>query len=285
VRIKGLLPVRGRSARRLALASTGLALVAGALPVAAGVAPFTTAVAHADDVMASQNLLRDGWDSSEPGLSPATVKTFSSAPRWNASVDGSVYAQPLVLGSTVIVATENDWVYGLNAGTGAVTWATHLGSPYALSSDPTYKTCTDLVPNIGVTGTPAYDSTTGDIYFFANVLNGSSPEYYMVQMDPSNGNVIGKTPITGHPSNDSHVSFSAKYNMERPGVLVMGGAVYGAFASHCDRKPYDGYVARVDISSHTATLWSDESGVTYDQAGKQWTVTFVDNKATTIKPN
>jgi outer membrane protein assembly factor BamB len=268
VHIRGLFRVHQRRARRLALASTGLALVAGLLPVVDGIASFTTAVARADDVTASQNLLRNGWDSSEPGLSPATVKTFSSAPRWNATVDGEVYAQPLVLGSTVIVATEADHVYGLNAGTGAVLWDTKLGDAYPLASDPTFTGCTDLVPNIGVTGTPAYDATTGDIYFFANIMTGGKPEYYMVRMDLS-GNVISKTPITGSPSNDSHVTFSAKYNMERPGVMIMGGAVYGAFASHCDHKPYDGYVARVDISTSTpkVTLWSDESGVTYDEAG------------------
>ncbi len=259
--------IRQHFAQRLALAATGLALVVGVLPIVNGVVPGTTGLALADDVTASQNVLRNGWDSGEPNLSPATVKTFSSAPRWTANVAGSVYAQPLVVGSTVIVASETDQVYGLNAGTGAYEWHTSLGSPFVIGSDPTLKTCTDLTPDIGVTGTPAYDSTTGDIYFFANIITSGAPQYYMVQMDPATGSVIHKTLITGHPSNDSHVSFSAKYNMERPGVLVMGGAVYGAFASHCDHKPYDGYVTRVDISNHTATLWSDESGVTYDEAG------------------
>jgi hypothetical protein len=267
VRIWGQSRIRHQSAWRLGLAATGLALVAGVLPAVSGIVPGATGVALADDITASQNLLRNGWDNTEPGLSPATVKTFSGAPRWNFAVDGAVYAQPLVLGSTVIVATESDWVYGINAGTGAQLWATRLGSAYPIASDPTFKGCTDLVPNIGVTGTPAYDSNTGDIFFFANIMNGSSPEYYMVQMNPTTGAVIKKAPITGHPSNDSHVTFSAKYNMERPGVLIMNGSVYGAFASHCDTKPYDGYVARVSIATSGFSLWSDESGVTYDEAG------------------
>lgn len=269
MRLWGNFRVRHHLVRRLGLATTGLALVVGLLPVVDGVVTGTTTAALADDVTASQNLLRDGWDSSEPNLSPSTVQTFSPAPQWNFTVDGDVYAQPLVLGSTVIVATESDWVYGLNAGTGAQLWATRLGSAYPIASDPTFKGCTDLVPNIGVTGTPAYDSTTGDIYMFANIMNGTNPEYYMVQMDPTNGSIVHETPVTGHPTNDSHVTFSAKYNMERPGVLILDGSVYGAFASHCDTKPYDGYVARVDDSGNptSAALWSDESGVSYDQAG------------------
>jgi hypothetical protein len=264
---------RLHSARRLALATTGLAVVAGLLPLVDGVVLGRTAVAHADDVTASLNLLRNGWDPGEPNLSPAMVKTFSSAPRWTGTVDGSVYAQPLVLGSTVIVATENDWVYGLNAGTGAQLWATRLGSPFPIGSDPIFTGCNDLVPNIGVTGTPAYDSVTAHIFMFANIMTNNAPAYYMVEMDPANGSVVSKTPIGGNASNDPHITFSARFNMERPGVLVLGGAVYGAFASHCDvsqrnhQPRYDGYVARVDISTHQATLWSDQSDVTYYGGG------------------
>ncbi len=269
MRIRGAFRIRHHSARRLGLAATGLVLVAGVLPVVGGVVAGTTGVALADDVMASQNALRNGWDNAEPNLSPTTVKTFSSAPVWNAAVQGSVYAQPLVLGSTVIVATENDWVYGLDAGTGAIKWQQQLGSPYPISTVSTFTKCTDLVPNIGITGTPAYDSTTGHIFFFANIMTSGAPQYYLVEMDPTSGTVISKTLISGHPSNDSSITFSAKYNMERPGVLIDGGAVYAAFASHCDFKPYAGYVVRVNISAapHTATLWTDESGVTNNQAG------------------
>ena len=36
----------------------------------------------------------------------------------------------LVIGSTVIVVTETDWVYGLNSTTGAVNWSISLGTPW-----------------------------------------------------------------------------------------------------------------------------------------------------------
>src|SRR5438552_1285334 len=107
----------GFSRRRLT-AAAGLALLVGVLPAVSGALPGTpAATAHADDVTASQNLLRNGWDSSEPSMGPSVVPTFVQ--RFNAAVAGSVYAQPLVVGSAVIVATENDQVYGLDAGTGA----------------------------------------------------------------------------------------------------------------------------------------------------------------------
>jgi hypothetical protein len=259
VRIWGNLRIRHHAARRVGLAATGLALVAGVLPVVGG-------AALADDTTASLNQLRNGWDNQESAISPATVPTFNPAGRWNASVQGAVYAQPLVVGSTVIVATEDDWVYGLDAGTGAVKWSKSLGNPFPITHDSKFNGCKDLVPNIGVTGTPAYDSNTGHIFFFANIMTNNNPAYFMVEMDLS-GNVIHETQISGPPSNDSSIAFSARFNMERPGVLVQGGGVYGAFASHCDFKPYSGYVVRVDISSHATALWTDEASPTNNQAG------------------
>ncbi|HEY1344997.1 MAG TPA: choice-of-anchor D domain-containing protein, partial [Streptosporangiaceae bacterium] len=186
------------------------------------------------------------------------------------TVAGQVYAQPIVVGSTVVVATENDWVYGLDAATGAVNWSTHFGTAWniAKSSVPKLAKCGDLTPNVGATGTPVYDPGSGHVYFFANALNGNgNPRFYLFGIDPSNGNVSTKILIWGHPSNDSHLTFSPQYQGQRTGALLLGGWVYGAFASHCDKQPYAGYVAGVNLSSGAFTLWTDESGVTYNEAG------------------
>jgi hypothetical protein len=248
---------------------TGLTLTLGALPALTGAAPGTTAItARADDVTASQDVMRDGWDSSEPNMGPSVVPTFTQL--FATTVAGQVYAQPIVVGSTVVVATENDWVYGLDAATGAVNWSTHFGTAWniAKSSVPKLAKCGDLTPNVGATGTPVYDPGSGHVYFFANALNGNgNPRFYLFGIDPSNGNVSTKILIWGHPSNDSHLTFSPQYQGQRTGALLLGGSVYGAFASHCDKQPYAGYVAGVNLSTGAFTLWTDESGVTYNEAG------------------
>jgi hypothetical protein len=107
------------------------------------------------------------------------------------------------------------------------------------------------------------------VYFFANITTGSNtPKYYLVELDPSNGNVVRKTLISGHPSNDSALTFSAAYEMERPGVLILNGWAYGGFASHCDHQPYVGYIAGVNLSNPAqTTLWTDESKTTGDVGG------------------
>jgi hypothetical protein len=278
-----------RSGRRLLLALAGLALTLGTLPMVAGATPGTrvaraqaaevaraSTTAYADDVTASSDNLRTGWDQSETAMGPSVVPGFSTL--FDAKVSGQVYAQPLVVpvassgssSSTVVVATEADYVYGLDPATGHINWTNHLGNAFVIgkSSDPKLAKCGDLTPNIGITGTPTFNSGNNHVYFFANITSGSnSPSYYLVELDPSTGSVVHKTLISGHPSNDSAISFNAAYQMERPGVLLLNGWAYGAFASHCDHQPYVGYIAGVNLSSGTPTLWTDESKTSGNMAG------------------
>src|SRR5215831_8355322 len=255
--------------RPLVMAVTGLALALGALPAVTGAAPgAATVIARADDSTASQNVMRNGWDPNETAMGPSVVPSFTQL--FATTVSGQVYAQPLVIGSTVFVATENDWIYGLDAATGAVKWSTQLGKPWVItkSSVPKLAKCGDLVPNIGVTGTPVYNPDNGNVYFFANRLNAfGNPRFYLYGVNPADGSIVSKVLIWGYPSNDSHITFDARYEGQRTGALLLGGSVYGAFASHCDKQPYSGYVAGVNVSTNKFTLWSDESGVTYNQAG------------------
>ena len=47
----------------------------------------------------------------------------------------------------------------------------------------------------------------------------------------------------------------------------MNGWVYAAFASYCDRTPYEGYVAGVSTTTRALTLWTDEAGLTDSEGG------------------
>lgn len=180
--------------------------------------PGTAAIsARADDVTASQDLMRNGWDSGEPNMGPSVVPTFTQL--FDTPVSGQVYAQPLVVGSTVVVATENDWIYGLDAATGAVNWSTHIGIAWNITKSPVPKlaNCGDLAPMVGVTGTPVYDPTSRHVYFFANALNANgNPRFYLFGIDPTNGNVTAKVLIWGHPSNDANLTFDPSTRASGP---------------------------------------------------------------------
>jgi Abnormal spindle-like microcephaly-assoc'd, ASPM-SPD-2-Hydin/PQQ-like domain len=233
------------------------AIMLAVLSIASG--GLTTA--RADEVTVSQDNLRTGWDPSESALTPAAVGS-SFGELFSTAVNGQVYAQPLVVGSTVIVTTENDWVYGLDATTGAVNWSVSLGTPWNIGS-----ICTDLNPNIGVTGSPVFDPATGSVYLVAATVANSVPAYSLFGINAQTGAITEKVPVSGRPTNDSSITFNAAQQWERPGLLLMNGSVYAAFGSHCDGPPYDGFVLGVNVSTKASTLWSDETGVTDNKAG------------------
>ncbi len=252
--------------RRLCSAVMSLAITLGAVPaITALLAVTTTAAARADDVTASQDNLRTGWDLAEPGLSPAVLRSGRFGRVFARHVRGQVYAQPLVVGPTLIVATERDWVYGLNAVTGRVEWSDHLGRPWPAAETK----CTDLTPTVGITSTPVYDPQTGAVYLVAEIAKRAptKPVFSLFGIGATTGRITERVPIGGRPFNDSQLRFDAFDQWQRPGLLLLGGRVYAGFASHCDIQPYAGFLAGVDVATRAVRLWTDEAGLTDEQAG------------------
>jgi outer membrane protein assembly factor BamB len=246
-----------------AVFAAGLTAVTGSAAATASSAPARTGP-PGDEVTISQNDLRTGWDPNEPALTPAAVEGGSFGQIFSTAVNGSVYGQPLVVGSTLIATTENNWVYGLDAATGAVLWKTFLGTPYHI----TY--CQDLVPNIGITSTPVYDPSSGRVYVLA-LVHKTSWKWRLFGINVSTGAISYQRRLDGHPANDQNLTLSALNQGQRSGLLLMNGWVYASFASHCDFRSYTGYVAGFNVGSTTSTakttLWTDEADVSYVKGG------------------
>jgi PQQ-like domain len=128
-------------------------LIAALLPAvssvtAAGGAVVARGAVAVDDTTTSQDNLRTGWDPPEPELTPANVSgqtpNYTFGQVFRTTVTGQVYAQPLVVGSTVIVATEQDYVYSLNARTGAVVFKAFLGGRPSNDKDITFNAADQL---------------------------------------------------------------------------------------------------------------------------------------------
>ena len=240
-----------------------VALVAGMTTGAVGLAH----IAKGDEPTISADRQRDGWDPGEPALSPAVVGGGTFGQLFSTAVNGQVYAQPLVAGGSVIVATENDWVYSLNAETGAVNWSLSLGSPWPA----TVVGCLDEVtPNVGVTSTPVYDPATGTVYVAAvvnNAANAYAPGTDLFAVSAASGTVEWKVRMRGAAVNDPARPFDPLTERQRAGLLFLGGTVYLGFASYCDYRPYVGLIAGVNTATRALTMWTDESGATDSQAG------------------
>ena len=100
---------------------------------------------------------------------------------WSVKLDGAVYAEPLVIGGRVIVATEGDSLYALDSHTGQVQWHTNVGNPVPLSTLP----CGNIDP-LGITGTPVYDPATNLVFAVAEI---QGPAHILVGVDVATGKV------------------------------------------------------------------------------------------------
>jgi len=235
-------------------------------------------VAHADETTLGYGSRRTNWYSHEPGLTVPAISQPDFGQLWSTtlprpagtdatSYPNQMYAQPLVAGGHVIVATEENQVYALDPQTGAVQWKNKFGSGWA----PTVS-CGDLTPRIGITSTPVYAPGTRTVYFITKSDDGidaDHPHLRMHAIDVDTGKERAGWPLVlAGSATNSGVALNPQTANQRAGLLLMGGAVYFATASHCDRGPYVGFVGRVNVAGTPhLTLWSAESGGAADQAG------------------
>jgi outer membrane protein assembly factor BamB len=244
-----------------ALAQTAASVgSAPAVQAAAGTSAVTTA---------AYGNLRDDWDSNEPALSPSAIQSGSFGELFTTKLEGAIYAQPLVFDGSVIVTTQRAFAYAINASTGAIEWKRSFGTPFKSSSIG----CSDLAPYIGSTSTPVIEPSTGTIYLTTRLQTGkglSNSHWYLQALSAATGEEKPGFPvqIAGTPANTPGVPFNEHFSEQRPGLLLLNGVVYMAFASDCDITPYRGIVAGVNTTSAKITMWSDESGVGTDESSQ-----------------
>ena len=137
------------------------------------------------------------------------------------ALDGQVYASPLVVGGTVVVATERNRVYGLTPD-GATKWSVLLGAPTDQSKLP----CGNIDP-LGITGTPVYDAASRSVFLVASV--SAKVRHDLVALDPVTGGVRWRRPID-LPGTD------AQAMQQRGALTISQGKVwvpFGGLAGDC----------------------------------------------------
>lgn len=161
---------------------------------------------------------RTGQDAAQP---PAT----SITPGWSVDgLDGPVFAEPLIVGNQVIVATEGDSVFALDSTSGNLNWATNLGNPVAANQLP----CGNIDP-VGITGTPVADAAAGVVYVAA-VLNDPI-QHQLFALSLVDGSVLWQTAIDP-PGSDPLVQ------SQRGALALSSGRVYVPFGGSIWRLRY-----------------------------------------------
>jgi outer membrane protein assembly factor BamB len=178
-------------------------------------------------------------DTKEPSFQTAT-SSWTVGP-----LDGAIYAEPLVDGNDVIVVTENDSVYALAAGSGAVVWHTSLGTPRT-SNFP----CGDIRP-LGITGTPVIDQ--GFLYVLAETQTRPTTfTFRLAKIAIATGHVVYNRNVTPAGMITNTEQERSALNVSKGNVVITWGGLAG------DCGTYHGYVETVAESNGAIrAMWHD----------------------------
>lgn len=265
-----------------------LSLLAG-IPVCAQSTDVLTY--HNDNARTGQNL-------HEEILTPANVNSAHFGKLRVLATDGKVDAQPLYaagisipgkgMHNVLFVATEHDTVYAFDADSGQVLWqVSMLGSGETPSDN---RSCSQVTPEIGVTATPVIDrslGTNGTLFVVAMSKNGTIYFQRLHALDLATGadrvppeTISATYPGTGDDSSNGEVIFNPAQYKERPGLLLLNGVVYTAWSSHCDHRPYTGWIMGFDERTLAQTsvlditpngsegaIWMSGAGLAADDSG------------------
>src|SRR5947209_5019176 len=125
-------------------------------------------------------------DDGRSGVDPDSASPVAPARAWQSTaLDGAMWSQPLLYGSRVYVATQNDTVYALDAATGAVVWQQHVATPVPSGQLP----CGNISPVVGIISTPVIDPAAARIFVVGDTWDGSTIRHELFGLDLGTGSV------------------------------------------------------------------------------------------------
>ena len=280
--------------------SAGSAISNSVILTVNAAAPATTT-----DVLTYHNdIARTGQNLTETTLTTSNVTSAKFGKLGFYSVDGLVDAEPLYASNVIVpnngtnngthnvlvVATENDSVYAFDADSGATIWQLSMLKSGETASDN--RGCGQVTPEIGVTSTPVIDRTRGPngaIYVVAMSKDGSGNYHQRLHaLDLALGTELFSGPVdiqatypgTGDNSNGTDVVFDPAQYKERSALLLLNGVIYTGWASHCDIRPYTGWimgytestlaqtsVLNVTPNGNEGAIWMAGAGLAADSSG------------------
>ena len=194
------------------------------------------------------------------GVTTSVASVDTTRPAWTSPVlDGHLYGEPLVFGSDVYVASEDDTVYALSSSTGAVVWSAHVGTPVPSSALP----CGNITPEVGITGTPVIDPARSEIFVVADVLVDGNPAHMLFGLSTDTGHVELDQDVDPPGANPGAL-------LQRTGLtLDAGKVVFGMGGNYGDCATYRGRVIGVDEAGGTPSTFTVDSAGGEDQ-GAVW---------------
>jgi hypothetical protein len=248
---------------------------------------------------------RSGVTSNETRLTIERVSTSTFGKLFARTVDGDLYAQPLIVSNleiggirrnVVYLATSRNYVYAYDADDPLAylpLWTTNLGP--AAPRDAIFPGYGNFASEVGVTSTPVIEreGEGGTIFLVAKTMDITELGQRVFQYKLHALNILtGKerrkpTLIEAVVQNAAGqtINFDPQLNLNRPGLLLREGVLYIAFGSHGDKGDFYGWVmaysartlARI-ATYNTAPdwgqggIWQSGTGLAGDNDGNVYAV-------------
>jgi hypothetical protein len=238
-----------------------LAVLIAAAPACDSGSPGAADPASGGDVLQHHlHANRDGLYT-DGSFTPSRASGTHLDPSFSGVIRGPTYAQPLYVTNgpsgraSLIVATEQNIVYALDAQTGAVIWQRTLGQPVPLSDLP----CGNIDP-LGVTGTPYIDSGSRTIYLDAMTTpdGGSTQRHLIFALSLDDGSTRPGWPVDVSATvTAGGVAFDSRTQNQRGALALVNGVLYVPYGGHFgDCGSYHGWLVAVPVSNPAApTAW------------------------------
>jgi hypothetical protein len=229
------------------------------------------------------NPTRDGMYV-DPSLTRGSAAGLHPDPTFDAPLPGATfYAQPLYWPGgpggkdLVIVASEQDVVYALDAATGAVVWQRSLGTPVPLSALP----CGNIDP-LGVTGTPVIDPGSRTLFVDAMTTpdGGTTKKHLVFALSVDDGSIRSGWPLdVSDKVRFGALAFDSGVQNQRGALAFLNGNVYlayGGFFGDCG--DYHGWLVSIPASNPQApSAWATSA-----RGGGSWAPSGVASDGTSV---
>jgi hypothetical protein len=280
--------VAGGNASVGTISSTGMFTAPGKVPSgsssisATSVADSTKSASVTVTVNGFSGMLRwhndlagTGQNQAETALTTSNVNQNSFGKKATYQLDDQSFTQPLFVSNVpfpgagqhdaVYVATESNTVYAFDAkgqASGPL-WQKNLtpSNAHVVDGNTTAGGGPGgggpITPNVGITGTPVIDGSSGTLYVVAVSQVNGVHRHQLHALDITTGNekfggpvdIKASVPGTGAGSNNGQVSFDATLELQRCALTLVNGVVYIAWASYQDFGNYHGWVMGYDAST------------------------------------
>jgi hypothetical protein len=194
----------------------------------------------------------------DPAFTLDTTANLARDLDFDGTIVGNVYAQPLYIDNgpggraMIVLATESNNVYALDALDGSVIWERNVGPPVSAGN----LECTKLDP-MGITGTPIVDLASRALFLDAMTTpdGGQTKKQLILSLNVDTGDINPGWPVDVEETvTYNGINFTAAIQQQRPALGIVGNILYVGYGSMADCDFFHGWLVGVPIDNPAGVM-------------------------------